>query len=102
MNTHTIRSRVARPQSFVIPHRPCCIARGQCLCRAGIPQTIQILQPHGSAKADAAALTAPDVIKAIARQEIEVVPIKASTAAVPDAQERPAARVGGVGRRSRG
>lgn len=80
----TIRSRVARPLSFALPHRPCCIALGRCRCRAGVPPTVQICQPYGLARGvEETDLGAPDFVRAIRAQEIVVLRAKAAPMAAP-------------------
>lgn len=73
MEMIVIRSRVSRPLSFMLPHRPCCIARGICKCHSGIPPSAQIVQPRGTVTVDVSALKAPDVIAAIRRKDIDIV-----------------------------
>lgn len=95
MSEVKIRSRVARPLSFALPHRPCCIALGRCRCKAGVPPTVQICQPHGIASVEESDLGAPDLQRALKVREIVVLQgTKATRAAavVPVESPRPSGR----------
>lgn len=98
MTRVTIRSRVARPLTFAVPHRPCCVALGRCRCRAHVPLTIQIFQPYGLARdVEEADLAAPDIVRALKAGEIVVVrerapraPRAAVSVGATDATDAPA------------
>jgi hypothetical protein len=82
--------------SFSLPHRPCCIKRGRCVCVNGAPPSVYIAMPFGYVEnVDESALSAPDVIKAKNAREIEIRPSKpeaSAPVASPAPDERPRSR----------